>query len=72
MATETEGRHDLEDFHGSAAGDNQLATGTYADGFYHVLAKRDLVHERDRNFRESYGRDYSIGRELDTAPHVLA
>lgn len=54
------------------SGDNRLATGTYADGFYHVLARRDLVHERDRNFRESYGRDYSIGRELDTAPQLLA
>ncbi len=48
--------------------DTQPATGTYPDGFYHLLARHDLAHERDRHFRESYGRDYLLARTLDSAP----
>lgn len=48
--------------------DNQPATGTYPDGLFPVLAAKDLASERDRNFRDSYARDYSLGRKLDNLP----
>ncbi|MCB5203266.1 hypothetical protein LH464_12375 [Neorhizobium sp. T786] len=52
--------------------DNQLATGTYPDGLYPVLAAKELANERDRNFRESYARDYSLARTMDHQPPGFA
>ncbi len=54
------------------ASDNQPATGTYADGLFPILAAKDLANERERNFRDSYARDYSSGREMKELPLGLS
>ncbi|CAD7033253.1 hypothetical protein REJC140_03162 [Pseudorhizobium endolithicum] len=52
--------------------DSQPATGTYPDGLFPVLAAKDMANESDRNFRTSYGRDYSLARKLDGLPQSFA
>jgi hypothetical protein len=39
------------------------ATGTYADGLFPILAALELERDARRNFRQSYGRDYSAATE---------
>jgi hypothetical protein len=52
--------------------DSQPATGTYPDGLFPVLAAKERAGESDRNFRASYGRDYSLARKLDGLPRSFA
>ena len=47
------------------AGDDDAATGTYADGLFPLLAAQELSSRDERTFRASYARDCSTVGKTD-------
>ncbi len=47
------------------ASDSELATGTFADGLFPVLAAQELSTRATRTFRSSYGQDYSLASKRE-------
>ncbi|TDK38832.1 hypothetical protein E2F50_01415 [Rhizobium deserti] len=48
------------------------ATGTFADGAFPLTIQDQAAFQRGSNLRNSYGRDYNAGRNMEKVPAVFA
>ncbi len=52
--------------------DEMPATGTFADGVFHLTRNERMIEARRENLRTSYGRDFRIAHRLADTPSPSA